>query len=151
MNISVPRNISHVLIGIFSAVCRFRRKKAIKKTARNANKMECVKPRCINKSSAVSDQNDAIKSMSGKLAAIAPYNMALFPIFLPRKRSPIQAPIAICVKLSTWYFIFPVNVTFFWENVTAAGRASLPESFWHIQENCSCRAECRLFPGPGLN
>ncbi len=89
-------------MGTFSALCRFLKYKASPVITRKANKKECVKPRCANKPSVVFNQKEAMKSMSGKLAAIAPYNMAFLPILFPKKRSPIQAPIAICVKLSIY-------------------------------------------------
>src|SRR5579863_3308468 len=103
--ISTLINMSHIFIGIFSTRCRCLNKNARARINRKPNKNECVNPRWAIRSSALFNQNDAIKSISGKLAAIAPYNIAFLPIFLPKKRSPIQAPIAIWVKLSIRYFV----------------------------------------------
>ena len=45
-------------------------------------------------------ENDA---RSGMVATTAPTAAALFPIFLPKKLSPIAAPSAACVILSKFY------------------------------------------------
>jgi len=55
-------------------------------------KTECVKPLWISKALTVSVKNEANTSKSGIVPAIAPYNIALLPIFLPKTASPTAAP-----------------------------------------------------------
>ena len=66
----------------------------------NANSMECVSPRCVNKTAGIPVYSEATKSISGRLCAMAPSSIARLPIFFPKKASPMQAPRAICVSES---------------------------------------------------
>ena len=62
--------------------------------------MECVKPLWISSAVTVSVKKEEMTSKSGIVPAIAPYNMALLPIFLPKTASPTAAPKIICVNES---------------------------------------------------
>ena len=75
--------------------------KAKKKVITEQNKIECVNPLCARRLSVVGIQKVLIKSISGILCASAPNNIALLPTLLPSKASPIHAPSAMCVSVST--------------------------------------------------
>ena len=56
------------------------------------NNKECEKPRCISVADKSSTKNFKIISKSGMVPAIAPYSMALLPIFFPNVASATDAP-----------------------------------------------------------
>ena len=64
------------------------------------NNKECEKPRCISVADKSSTKNFKIMSKSGMVPAIAPYSIALLPIFFPNVASATDAPRTICVKES---------------------------------------------------
>ena len=57
-----------------------------------AKRMECVIPLCATISAESLSQKVVIKSISGRLWATAPNNIAFLPSFFPATASPIQAP-----------------------------------------------------------
>ena len=64
------------------------------------NNMEWLKPLCHSMAVMVSVKFPKNTSKSGIVPAIAPYNKALLPTFLPRTASPTAAPNTICVSES---------------------------------------------------
>src|SRR5690606_38420240 len=66
-------------------------------------KIECVNPLWISNAQTVVVKWDDKTSKSGIVPAMAPCNMASFPILLPRTASPTAAPKTICVNESIFY------------------------------------------------
>src|SRR5689334_20549518 len=65
-----------------------------------AKKNEWVKPLWASRLSSASSHEEVMKSISGRLLAIAPIHKDLRPIFLPATASPIQPPSTIWVNES---------------------------------------------------